>query len=215
MVMCFIVFISYMSQAVMCVSRQKPRLEAEKLLPRRPRLDVWMPRLGLASPRNYCIGLASLVSIVSSASVLPRLVHGYILPRPRSFLLPPATPHSPLTTIETLVTSYISYIISDRRCTWAVVPEFEHYTNILPVLYECTFCAPATSEHFVHQLRRNLWSEFLDKADCSFGLIGPHSMGDIKATLSVDAVKVLHTFMNSIEVQLHVEMRKVSTLKLD
>jgi len=30
-------------------------LEAEDLLPR-PRLDVLMPRLGLASPRDYCLG---------------------------------------------------------------------------------------------------------------------------------------------------------------
>jgi len=56
----------------------------------------------------------------------------------------PATPlNAAVTTIETLVTSYISYI-SDSRCTWAVVPEFEYYTNILPLL-EFTFCAPATS----------------------------------------------------------------------
>ena len=56
----------------------------------------------------------------------------------------PATPlNATVTTIETLVTSYISYI-NDRRCTWAVVHEFEHYTNILPLL-KLTFCAPATS----------------------------------------------------------------------
>jgi len=47
----------------MCVSRQKPRLEAENLLPR-PRLDVLMPRLVIiasASPwsRLFCLGLAS------------------------------------------------------------------------------------------------------------------------------------------------------------
>jgi len=53
----------------MCVSRQKPRLEAENLLPQ-PRLYVLMPRLGLASPRDYCLG----IGLVSSASVLPRLV---------------------------------------------------------------------------------------------------------------------------------------------
>jgi len=48
----------------MCVSRQKPRLEAENLL---PRLDVLMPRLGLALPRDYCLGLAS------ASFLLPRL----------------------------------------------------------------------------------------------------------------------------------------------
>jgi len=52
----------------MCVSRQKPRLEAENLLSQ-PRLNVLMPRLGLpclviiasASPRSrlFCLGLAS------------------------------------------------------------------------------------------------------------------------------------------------------------
>jgi len=40
--------------------------EAENLLPR-PRLDVLMPRLGLASPRDYCLGLASV------SFLLPRL----------------------------------------------------------------------------------------------------------------------------------------------
>ena len=34
-------------------------LEAENLLPR-PRLDVLLPWLGLASPRDYCLGLASV-----------------------------------------------------------------------------------------------------------------------------------------------------------
>ena len=66
----------------MCVSRQKPRLEAasrqQKVLPQ-PRLYVWMPHLGLASPRGYCLGLASVstlwprphLGLVSSA--LPQL----------------------------------------------------------------------------------------------------------------------------------------------
>jgi len=60
--------------SVMCVSRQKPRLEAENLLPW-PRLDVLMPRLViiasvlsllprscLASPCGYCLGLISSAS---------------------------------------------------------------------------------------------------------------------------------------------------------
>jgi len=38
-------------------------LEAENLLSR-PRLDVLMPRLGLASPRDYCLGLASVLSLL-------------------------------------------------------------------------------------------------------------------------------------------------------
>lgn len=37
-------------------------LEAENLLPR-PRLDVLLPWLGLASPRDYCLGLASVSSM--------------------------------------------------------------------------------------------------------------------------------------------------------
>jgi len=37
-------------------------LEVENLLPW-PRLNVLMPRLGLASPRDYCLGLASVSSV--------------------------------------------------------------------------------------------------------------------------------------------------------
>ena len=52
-------------------------------------------------------------------------------------------PKSTTVTLETLIQSYMRFI-SNPRCTWEIVPKFEHYESVLPLL-EYTFCAPAAS----------------------------------------------------------------------